>query len=200
MSKPQARRQSHRQPPRRESTSQVERQRRPQELEKVIWVRSGTKVPGNPPIDKHKTEYQYIVDAYGNRVCICENQLVKFEARSQVGFDAIEKINVVQDASELWSGPLHVTLTHALRYLQQFCLPQSMDDPSDRRRLRSDITPIKLLTTSGMPSSQTDETLKVLKNLELVSQTFASWNRIAGWLRWLQKLCGVARVEPRKIG
>lgn len=124
----------------------------------------------NPDIEAHDPEYHYILDVMGERVCIIESRVVEFQATSAVRIDGIKKVNIVQRAENLWTGPQHYLLTHALRVLQACTLSQvSPDDLPDFRRLRPGITARELLKQTGLPPDQTDEVIKTLKRMDLVT-------------------------------
>jgi hypothetical protein len=158
-----------RQPATQTSKSQAARQLRPQELEREIWTRHDSKVPGNPRYTDHAPMYSHFLDVHGNTVQIIESRTIEFSA-SAAGIEGSKIHNKILDVSEVWVGPQYHVLTNALRYLQACCItshaPQHQYD--DKRLLRISISPVELFRQAGMSASQAADVVKILKDKDLL--------------------------------
>jgi hypothetical protein len=131
------------------------------------WDLPGFKLPGNPKITLHAPVDIIINDVRGFRVCVARR---KYQALRNTGTapDAcwLWRPNVCE---ELWLGPHHHHLTHALRLLQACSrvFDGKRERPQDRQ-LRGSIEPNQLLQQCGVASGLASELVFQLVELQLL--------------------------------
>jgi hypothetical protein len=133
---------------------------------------------GNPRPEEHGVETIKIADAFGNLVPVFEGRTITAEARSSLGFDALEKELVTVPAPELWreDWPEFVVLTHVLRFLRSCTRKPSREEEglfTDMKPLREGYRPLELLDLSGLDKERAEAAVKALKDREvLMYRTF----------------------------
>ncbi len=149
--------------------SQPARKKKEKEPIPDLWEVPGTRLPGNPSYTRHEPEFTYVTDVRGNRVCVIESRVVRFNADS-AGIKQIRKLRRPQSAKDLWAGPTHHILTHALRLLQvcTVAIEGGRERGSHEKKLRPNISPTQLLRQTGLSPEATSEVLRFLENARLL--------------------------------
>jgi len=137
-----------------------------------LLVLRGSKLPGsNPRYQDHGPTFTTIVDVHGDRVAVLEYRTVQLKVnRAGIGIDEIRHIWTPQPADQLWKGPTHHVLSHALRLLQVSTAHRNggVEDNPDMKRLRPGFSPKQLLIGTGLSNEEADSVIGKLKSLGLL--------------------------------
>lgn len=144
-----------------------------------LWDIPGVRLPGSPKTGRNNPMDVLLLNVSGTRVCFARKNKQHF--RNTGTQPAVWWLWRPTKAPELWSGPRHHALTHALRLLQAVSFKREGHNLKPHESIiRGGINPQRLLEECGASKSHADSLVSLLCEHDLLHE-----REVDGKAMWL---------------